>query len=424
MEAEGDFMRVLVIGQGGREHAFVRALHFSPSVTEVHVAPGSDGMSEAICHQTIDTRNISAVLELCQKFQFDLVVIGPEQALVDGLSNSLRAAGWNVFGPSQDAAMLEGSKIFNKQFLIDGKIPTAHSQIVQTVDETLRAAESFTAPYVLKADGLAGGKGVYICQTLAELKNAAIELFDKKVLGAAGERALLEQFKKGFELSYFILTNGESYVSLPLAQDHKKIGDGETGPNTGGMGTIAPIPILADEHERIIKTVVEPTVRHLKEKKMMYRGVLFIGLMMTADGPSVLEYNVRFGDPETQVLMPLLEGDWAQVFLAVAKGQVPQLHWKNIYAACVVMAAEGYPQTVVKGSSIKGDLSAQTSSSYFLHAGTQKTDAGWVVGGGRVLNAVGLGSSHREAIKKAYELAEQAQWQGLQLRRDIGKKYL
>lgn len=417
-------MRVLVIGQGGREHAFVRALHFSPSVTEVHVAPGSDGMSEAICHKTIDTRNTSAVLELCQKFQFDLVVIGPEQALVDGLSNSLRAAGWNVFGPSQDAAMLEGSKIFNKQFLIDGKIPTAPSQIVQTVNETLRAAESFTPPYVLKADGLAAGKGVYICQTLAELKEAAAELFEKKVLGAAGEKALLEQFKKGFELSYFILTNGESYVSLPLAQDHKKIGDGETGPNTGGMGTVAPIPILADEHERILKTVVEPTVRHLKEKKMMYRGVLFIGLMMTADGPSVLEFNVRFGDPETQVLMPLLEGDWAQVFLAVAKGQVPQLQWKNIYAACVVMAAEGYPQTVVKGSPIKGDLSAQTSSSYFLHAGTQKTEAGWVVNGGRVLNAVGLGSSHREAIKKAYELTEQAHWQGLQLRRDIGKKYL
>lgn len=416
-------MRVLVVGQGGREHSLVRALYFSPSVTEVHAVPGSEGMVEAICHK-VDTRNITAVLELCQKFQFDLVVIGPEQALVDGLSNSLRAAGVPVFGPSQEAARLEGSKIFNKQFLIDGNIPTAPATIVQTVEETLKAAESYSPPYVLKADGLAGGKGVYICQTLAHLREAATELFEQKILGAAGEKALLEKFQKGFELSYFILTNGESYVSLPMAQDHKKIGEGETGPNTGGMGTVAPIPILQEEHDTILKKVVEPTVRHMREKKMVYRGVLFIGLMMTSEGPSVLEFNVRFGDPETQVLMPLLDGDWGKVFLSVAKGEVPALQWKNIYAACVVMAAEGYPQTVVKGSVIKGDLNAQTSSSYFLHAGTQKQDKDWVVGGGRVLNAIGLGSSHREAIKKAYELCEQAQWTGVQYRRDIGKKYL
>jgi phosphoribosylamine---glycine ligase len=416
-------MRVLVIGQGGREHALVRALYFSSSVTEVHAAPGSEGMSEAICHK-IDVQNSSAVLELCQKFQFDLIVIGPEQCLVDGLSDFLRAAGFPVFAPSQEAAQLEGSKIFNKQFLIDGNIPTAPSQIVQTVDETIKAAQSYSAPYVLKADGLAAGKGVYICRTLDELKDAATELFEKKVLGKAGERALLEKFQKGFELSYFILTNGESYVALPLAQDHKKIGDGETGPNTGGMGTVAPIPILPEEQQMILQRVVEPTVRHLKETKMIYRGVLFIGLMMTPEGPSVLEFNVRFGDPETQVLMPLLDGDWGQVFLTVAKGQIPQVKWKNIYAACVVMAAEGYPQTVVKGTPIRGDLQAQTSSSYFLHAGTQKKDGQWVVNGGRVLNAVGLGSSHREAIKKSYELTEQAQWSGMQLRRDIGKKYL
>ncbi len=416
-------MRVLVVGQGGREHSLVRALYFSPSVTEVHAVPGSDGMTEAICHK-VDTGNIAAVLELCQKFQFDLVVIGPEQALVDGLSNTLRAAGIAVFGPSQDAARLEGSKIFNKQFLVEGNIPTAPAVVVQTVAETLKAAESFTPPYVLKADGLAGGKGVYICQTLENLREAAAELFEQKILGVAGEKALLEKFQKGYELSYFILTNGESYVSLPMAQDHKKIGEGETGPNTGGMGTVAPISILPEEHDIILQRVVEPTVRHLREKKMVYRGVIFIGLMMTADGPSVLEYNVRFGDPETQVLMPLLNGDWGKVFLSVAKGEIPKLQWKDIYAACVVMAAEGYPQTVVKGSVISGDLNTQTSSSYFLHAGTQKNENGWVVNGGRVLNSVGLGSSHREALKKAYDLCEQARWQGIQYRRDIGKKYL
>jgi phosphoribosylamine---glycine ligase len=416
-------MRVLVIGQGGREHALVRALYFSPSVTEVHAAPGSEGMSEAICHP-VDLKNSTHVLNLCRKFQFDLIVIGPEQCLVDGMADALRAEGLAVFGPNQQAAQLEGSKIFNKKFLVEGKIPTAPAQVVQTVEETLRAAESYSAPYVLKADGLAAGKGVYICNTLDELKLAASELFEKKVLGVAGEKALLEKFQKGFELSYFILTNGEEYVSLPLAQDHKKIGEGETGPNTGGMGTVAPIPIHASEHDEIIKKVVEPTVLQLKKSKMLYRGVLFIGLMMTPEGPSVLEFNVRFGDPETQVLLPLLDGDWGQVFLSVARGDVPRLSWKNLYAACVVLAAEGYPQTVVKGTAISGDLLAQTSSSYFLHAGTLKKDDRWVVNGGRVLNSVGLGSSPREAIKKSYEQAEQVGWQGLQMRRDIGKKYL
>ncbi len=416
-------MRVLVIGQGGREHAMVRALYFSPTVIEVHAAPGSAGMTEAICHN-INVSQSSDVVALCKKFQFDLVVIGPEQALMDGLSDTLRANGFLVFGPSREAAQLEGSKIFNKEFLIEGNIPTAPAVVVDSVAGTLKAAEGFTAPYVLKADGLAGGKGVYICSTLQDLKQAAEDLFDKKVLGAAGEKALLEKFQKGFELSYFILTNGEDYCSLPLAQDHKKIGDGETGPNTGGMGTIAPIPIHEEEHQLILKRVIEPTVKHLRAQKMDYKGVLFIGLMMTADGPSVLEYNVRFGDPETQVLLPLLDGDWGQVFLAIAKGEIPQLKWKTLSAACVVLAAEGYPQTVVKGSPIQGDLQAQTSSSYLLHAGTALKDGQWVVNGGRVLNSIGLGASHREAIKKSYELAERVQWQGMQMRGDIGKKYL
>lgn len=416
-------MRVLVIGQGGREHAMVRALHFSPSVTEVHIAPGSDGITEAIRH-VIDVADKNRVLELCKKFSFDCVVIGPEQPLVDGLADFLREQGIAVFGPGRNAAQLEGSKIFTKEFLTSGNIPTAPYFVVTTVDETLKAAAAFTAPYVLKADGLAAGKGVYICQTLADLEEAAKELFVDKLLGAAGTRAVLEKFNKGFELSYFILTNGEQFVSLPLAQDHKKIGDGETGPNTGGMGTVAPIPIQASDQELILKRIIEPTVAHLKEKGLFFRGVLFVGLMMTADGPSVLEFNVRFGDPEAQVLFPLLDGDWGQVLLKIAKGEVPQLHWKNLYAACVVLAAGGYPQTVVKGVEIQGDLQAQTSSSYILHAGTKKEGPRWVVNGGRVLGVVGLGSSLREAIKKSYELADTIQWNGRQMRGDIGKKYL
>jgi phosphoribosylamine---glycine ligase len=416
-------MRVLVLGQGGREHALIRALYLSPSVAEVHVAPGSDGMTQTIRHN-VDIENKDSVLELCKKFSFDLVVVGPELPLVKGVSDALRQAGIPVFGPSSEAAQLEGSKIFNKQFLVDAKVPTADFFVVSSVEETLKAAASFASPYVLKADGLAAGKGVYICSTLEELKEAASDIFEKKVLGAAGERALLERFKKGYELSFFILTNGEKYVVLPMAQDHKKIGDGETGPNTGGMGAVAPIPVDPKDFEAIISKVVEPTIAHLKKIKLEYRGILFIGLMMMPEGPSVLEFNVRFGDPEAQVLLPLLDGDWGQVFLQIAKGQLPTMKWHSIYAACVVMAAEGYPASVVKGTAIKGDLSTQTSSSYILHAGTKKENGVWTVNGGRVLNLVGLGSSLKEAIKKSYDLSETIEWKGSQMRRDIGKKYL
>lgn len=416
-------MRILVIGQGGREHALIRALYFSPSTTEVHVAPGNPGMSQAINH-SIDISDKAQVIALCKKFNFDLVVIGPEQPLVDGLADDLRRAGILVFGPSANAAQLEGSKIFTKNFLSTAGVPTAAFKVVTSVAETLAAAPGFTPPYVLKADGLAGGKGVVICPQLDDLKKAAEDLFDKKILGAAGSRAILEQFMPGYELSFFVLTNGSQFEVMPLAQDHKRIGDGDTGPNTGGMGTVAPIPIPDGDYRRIIETIVTPTVKHLGESHLFYRGVLFIGIMMTSSGPSVIEFNVRFGDPEAQVLLPLLEGDWAQVMISIAKGEIRRLKWKSIATACVVMAAENYPQAPVKGSVIEGDLMAQTSSSYILHAGTDKKDNQWIVTEGRVLGVVGIGSSLREAIKKSYDLAETVRWKGVQMRRDIGKKYL
>lgn len=416
-------MRVLVLGQGGREHALIRALYLSPSVTEVHVAPGSDGMTETIRHN-INIEDKNQVLELCKKFSFDLVVIGPELPLVQGVSDALRQAKIPVFGPSSQAAQLEGSKVFNKEFLVSAKVPTAEYALVTTVAETLEAAKAFPPPYVLKADGLAAGKGVYICATLEDLETAATDIFVKKVLGKAGEKALLEKFTKGYELSFFILTNGEHYSVLPLAQDHKKIFEGETGPNTGGMGAVAPIPIDQEDYKNIIKRVVEPTVAHFKKIDLDYKGILFIGIMMTANGPSVLEFNVRFGDPEAQVILPLLDGDWGQVFLKIANGQIPAMKWRSLYAACVVMAAEGYPATVVKGTEIQGDLMAQTSSSYILHAGTKKENGIWTVNGGRVLGVVGLGSSLKEAVKKSYDLAETISWKGSQMRRDIGKRFL
>jgi phosphoribosylamine---glycine ligase len=420
---KGDFMRVLVIGQGGREHALVKALYFSPSVTEVHALPGSAGMSEAICH-AVDTSKHEEILSMCSRFQFDLIVIGPETHLVDGLSDRLREAGFKVFGPSQEAAQLEGSKIYSKEFMRSVAIPTAKFSIVKTVDDVRREYSQYTPPYVFKADGLAGGKGVFICHSQDELFSVAENVLNKKALGEAGKSALIEQFHKGYELSFFVLTNGSEYVALPLAQDHKKIGEGETGPNTGGMGTVAPIRISEEEYNTILNSVVIPSIKGLKEKNLFYRGVLFIGLMMTDKGPSVLEYNVRFGDPEAQVLLPLLNGDWGQAMLQIATGAVPQLDWKSLYSACVVLAAEGYPDAVVKHTPIEGDLDKQTTSSYLLHAGTEKKANGWFVSGGRVLNSIGLGASLKEAVKKSYELAEGVHWKGLQMRSDIGKKFL
>lgn len=418
-------MKILVIGQGGREHALVKALARSPKVSEIHILPGNDGMSrEAMCHN-MDWRNTGAVIDLCLRTEIDYVFIGPEDPLVAGLADRLRERGILCVGPNQNAALLEGSKIAAKTFMEEAGVPTSAFAIVESVAAVEAAIDQFTPPYVLKADGLAAGKGVFICKTKQELLTAAHDLFEKKTLGEAGSRALLEQFQPGWELSYLVLTNGQEWTSLPVAQDHKRLSDDDEGPNTGGMGTLAPLPLDADLKACIEEAVVKPTVRHLGKRGDVYRGVIFIGLMITKDGPTVLEYNTRFGDPETQVILPLLEGDWAQVFFELARGVVTPLTWKALHACCVVLAAEGYPDNVVKGTRIEGDLSAEGPSSYFIHAGTKKTEqSGWVVNGGRTIGAVGVGGNANEAIRLAYEQAKKVFWQGMQYRRDIGKRWI
>ncbi len=414
-------MKVLVVGKGGREHALAKAIAESPSVEAVYAVPGSAGMEPQIT-ACGGTETLADVKKAYDDYGIDCVVIGPEGPLVDGLSDQLRAQGVLVFGPDQQGAQLEGSKIFSKKFMEKYQIPTAAFTEVASVEEVAKAIDTFTPPYVLKADGLAAGKGVFICKTEDELKKAAEDLFEHKVLGAAGEKALMEQFQPGYELSFFILTNGEDYVSLPMAQDHKRLLDGDEGPNTGGMGTVAPMTIADDDYQAIIQQVVEPTVAGLNKEGFTYRGVVFIGIMMTDQGPQVLEYNIRFGDPETQVLMPLLNGDWGQAFQSIAKGEVPKLQWKDAAAACVVLAAEGYPSQPRKGVVIEGDLKAEDNA-YFLHAGTQKDGDQWIVNGGRVLNAIGLGADLPKAIANSYRQAEKVQWPERQMRKDIGKKY-
>jgi phosphoribosylamine--glycine ligase len=417
-------MKILVIGQGGREHAIVHALSLSSSVSQIHVIPGSDGISrEALCHN-IDWRDFEKIAEFCSKNDISFVFIGPEEPLVAGLSDFLRDHGILVVGPSQESSQLEGSKIFAKQFMLEASVPTAFHEVVNSTEDVIRLSGRFSPPYVLKADGLAAGKGVFICENLNELKQSAIKIFDEKILGAAGRQALLEQFSDGWELSYLVLTNGKDFKSLPLAQDHKRLLDQDRGPNTGGMGAIAPIKIDPQLQQLIEDKVIAPSIRLLNEKNFLYRGILYFGLMITKNGPSVLEFNCRFGDPETQVILPLLDTDVGLLFKKLAQGELSDFKVKQLYSSCVVLASPRYPESSTKDIQIQGDILFESPSSYFIHSGTKKTNGQWLTNGGRVLGAIGIGSNLEESLKTAYSQADKVSWQGLQLRKDIGKNFL
>lgn len=434
-------MNILVVGSGGREHALVKALRVADEgrqkggalqTPRIFIWPGNDGIALEAERVDIEKGNYTALAQWASENNIDLAVIGPEVELVDGIADVLRAKNIAVFGPSKAAAQLEGSKIFAKEFMREYHVPTARAQIVERVDETLKAAQKYAPPYVLKADGLAAGKGVYICADLNQLESAARELFVEKKLGAAGARALLEEFQPGKELSVLVLTNGKDYQVLPFARDHKRLRDGDHGPNTGGMGVVAPVSIDKNLIEQIESEIIKPTLVGLQKRDFLFRGVVFIGLMLTPSGPQVLEYNVRFGDPETQTILPLLaqgstsdSRDWQSVLLAIANGRVPQLSWSQAAVACVVLAAEGYPDNPVKGVEIQLPVAASnvddSTSSYILHAGTQRKGDKFYTNGGRVLNVIARGQDLSEALQKAYALVGQVRWPGMQYRKDIGK---
>lgn len=418
-------MRVLVIGQGGRESAIIKALTFSSSVVEIHAIPGNAGIRKyAICHD-IALKNQADILKLIKKLSLDLVIVGPENVLADGLSDFLRQNQVLVFGPSQRGATLESSKLFCKEFLEKAKIPTARYFKVSRVEDVLKYCDKFQPPWVLKADGLASGKGVFILKSKNELVHVAQSLFDEKKLGAAGQVALLEEHLNGLELSYMVLTNGSQFQVLPLSQDHKRLLDNDEGPNTGGMGAIAPVPIKNDLELQIQSEIVRPFMQELTRQNILYRGVIYFGLMITSEGPKVLEVNVRFGDPEAQVLLPLLDGDWGNTFKAFAQGEVPVLKWKKLFSACVVMTTNGYPDSPLKGDVIDGDIFADSGASYFVHAGVEvNQNRDFVTSGGRVLGAVGIGTSLTEALKNAYAQIQEVTWPGIFYRKDIGKKLI
>ena len=414
-------MKVLVVGSGCREHAIVKALLEDQSLSALYTLPGRVSLKDTIDIPSSLLNDGKALVDYLKKEAIELVIVGPEQPLVDGLADVLRQEGIKVFGPCSKSAQLEGSKIFAKKFMKEQGIPTASYHIVSSVSECLHASENFFPPFVLKADGLAGGKGVFICHDRSELEEKSQFLFDKKALGSAGEKALLEDFQKGSEISVFVITDGSSYHFLPVAQDYKRLYEGQKGPNTGGMGAVAPVSISPELLKTIENTIVKPTLEGLKKKNCNYRGVLYLGLMIHKNFPKVLEYNVRLGDPEAQVLLPLLEGSWLDVFYKTATAQPVNLSWKKQYSACVVLSSENYPEGPIRSVPIKGLIYSTKGHSWFIHGSLDRQKDQWFTKGGRVLNSVALGNTQEEAVHRAYEHIKGVSWPGMHYRKDIGQ---
>lgn len=410
-----------MLGSGGREHALAWKLAQSPTCSKLFAAPGNPGIGEEAELVGLDATDHGAVSDFCRAQGIGLVVIGPEAPLVDGLADSLRAQGIAVFGPSKLAARLEGSKGFTKDLCERAGIPTAGYVRTASLDDATAALDRFAAPYVLKADGLAAGKGVVIAESRAEAEGALADMFGGQ-FGEAGAEVVIEEFMTGEEASFFALTDGTSIIPFGTAQDHKRVGDGDTGPNTGGMGAYSPAPVLSDELQaQVMREIIEPTVRTMAAEGMPYSGVLYAGLMLTEAGPRLIEYNCRFGDPECQVLMMRLQSDLVKFMLACATGQLNDLagDFVDQTALTVVMAATGYPGTPEKGGAI-ALRDAEAQGAKVFHAGTAMKDGQLVANGGRVLNVTATGSNVTEAQKAAYAAVDAIDFPSGFCRRDIG----
>lgn len=426
---------VLVIGGGGREHALCFALQRSPSCDAVFCAPGNAGISNsgnATCIPELDISDSSAVISFCCKWGVGLVVVGPEAPLVSGLANDLVKAGIPTFGPSAEAAALEGSKNFMKKLCDKYKIPTAKYQTFTDPSSAKQYIEDQGAPIVIKADGLAAGKGVIVAMTLEEAYEAVDSMLVKSVFGSAGCCVVVEEFLEGEEASFFALVDGENAIPLESAQDHKRVGDGDTGPNTGGMGAYSPAPVLTKELQSVVmQTIIHPTVKGMAAEGCKFVGVLYAGLMIEKKTglPKLIEYNVRFGDPECQVLMVRLESDLAQVLLAASRGELSgvSLKWSPGSAMVVVMASKGYPGSYEKGTVIRNLEEAENVAPTVkvFHAGTAlNSDGNFIATGGRVLGVTATGRDLEEARDRAYQAVEEINWPGGFYRRDIGWRAL
>lgn len=427
----GDKIDVLIIGSGGREHALLKACLASPLAGRVIAAPGNGGMeTDAECFP-LDVEDVPGAVALAKRERAGLVIIGPEVPLALGMADALRAEGIDVYGPGKREAQLEASKAVAKDFFNRYGIPTARSRTFgkNETEAAVAYLKEFSLPVVIKASGLAAGKGVIIAQTHEEAEEAVRSMHSGEAFGESGAEVVIEEYLDGEEASITVIISGQNHVMFPAAQDHKRVGEGDSGPNTGGMGAYAPAALVTTDMEQVIrKTVIEPTLKGFAAEGYDFRGTLFIGIMVTKDGPKVLEFNVRFGDPETQVMLPLLETDPLKLMLDCARGRLDpgKVQIKPKHALVVVLAAKGYPGSYVKGDTIRLPASASLpSGASIVHAGTKRlADEQIVSAGGRVLGVTAVGDTLEEAADAAYSIVDQVEWESKYFRRDIGHRQL
>ena len=417
-------MKILVVGGGGREHAIIKKLKENPQVTEIFALPGNGGIAaDAVC-VNIGAKDIPQIVEFAVSHGVDYAVVAPDDPLVLGAVDALEEKGIPCFGPRANAAIIEGSKVFAKDLMKKYHIPTAQYEVFTDMEAALRYLDTAPVPTVIKADGLALGKGVIIAQTRQEAKEAVQSMMQDKVFGKSGDQIVIEEFLTGPEVSVLSFTDGETVVPMISSMDHKRAGDGDTGLNTGGMGTVAPNPYYtAEVAQRCMEEIFLPTIRAMKAEERTFRGCLYFGLMLTPNGPKVIEYNCRFGDPETQVVLPLLESDLLTIMQATTNGTLAQteVKFRDDYACCVILASQGYPTAYEKGYpiSIPGEI-----ASHVYVAGAARKDGQLVTSGGRVLGVTAVADSLKEAIREAYAMAETIRFDNCYYRHDIGARAL
>ena len=417
-------MRVLILGSGGREHALAWKIAQSPKVNKIYCAPGNAGTASVAENIDISPDNIQALLNFALIKGIGLTVVGPEQPLVKGIADSFEESGLRVFGPSQRAAEIEGSKVFCKDLMKKYGIPTARYESFNSLDQ-VKLFTKEDEPVVVKASGLASGKGVVLCRNGKEARSAIQSIMQGKVFGNAGDQVVIEEFLTGQEVSLLAFTDGKTILPLESAQDHKAAFDDDKGPNTGGMGAYSPAPIFTDElKKKVVDEIMIPTVRAMAKEGRYYRGILYAGLMLTESGPKVLEFNARFGDPETQPIMMRIKNDIVPIFEACIDGTLAKqtLQWKPESTVCVVMAAKGYPGSYEKGNEITGLNLNENQQAMVFHAGTKLDNGKVLTNGGRVLGVTALGLNINQAIKNAYSVVDKIKWDGIHFRKDIGSK--
>ena len=421
-------MKILVIGSGGREHTLVWKLAQSPKASKIYCAPGNAGIAQIAENINICADNIPALRDFALKNKIDITVVGPEVPLTLGIVDEFEAQGLKIFGPSKKGALIEGSKIFAKNLMKKYNIPTADFATFTDYEKAIQYIKKIGAPVVVKADGLAAGKGVIICKNETEANDAVKRILKEKKFGDAGNEIVIEECLVGEEASLLCFTDGKTIIPMASAQDHKRINDFDEGPNTGGMGAYSPAPILTADLLKIVeKEILQPTIKGMEAEGHYYKGILYVGLMITKNGPKVLEYNARFGDPETQCIIPRLKTDLLEIILKTIDCKLNNmaLEWDNRPAVCVVLSAGGYPGSYKKGEEIEGlDNARELDDVIIFHAGTAEKDGKIITSGGRVLGVVGLGETIRHAIDRSYMAVKLINFKDMHYRKDIGEKAL